>query len=353
MSKIRIGLLAYSSNTGLGVQTQEFAEHINPHRVLLVDLSTLNGMEIHHERFADFDCVITQGFPTIMDIDRFLTDLDVVFVCETPLNYLLFEMAHRYGVRTILQPNHEFNDYHNTKPRPIPDLFALPSPWCYDALSYSNKILLPVPVAQEKFPQQDITQFRKFLHIAGRPAVHDRNGTTETIAAFRALSGFDMTLTIRIQDATHAARLRAETIDEPNIIIDDTDIPNYWDAYAGFDCLIMPRKYGGLCLPMQEALGSGMPVIMTDVSPNNEILPADWLVAANRVGGFMARTKIDIFTVDTIALVDKVLAFYNMTSTDVAETQQIARDLGTNLSWQNQKSKYLRVFDRLVDSTCP
>lgn len=37
--------------------------------------------------------------------------------------------------------------------------------------------------------------------------------------------------------------------------------------------MILPRKYAGLCLPMNEALMSGLPVIMTDIEPNNVILP--------------------------------------------------------------------------------
>ena len=42
--------------------------------------------------------------------------------------------------------------------------------------------------------------------------------------------------------------------------------------YAGFDPLILPRRYGGLCLPMNEALRSGLPVIMFNVSPSDAIL---------------------------------------------------------------------------------
>ena len=41
--------------------------------------------------------------------------------------------------------------------------------------------------------------------------------------------------------------------------------------------MIMPRRYGGLCLPLAEAMTSGLPVFRSSVSPNNE-LPADWLI---------------------------------------------------------------------------
>jgi hypothetical protein len=53
---------------------------------------------------------------------------------------------------------------------------------------------------------------------------------------------------------------------------------------------------------MTEALCAGMPVIMTDISPNNQILPPHWVVKANPTGRFMTRTWIDMYTVDHQAL---------------------------------------------------
>ena len=39
-------------------------------------------------------------------------------------------------------------------------------------------------------------------------------------------------------------------------------VANYWDAYDGYDALVLPRRYGGLCLPVQE----GMAAITTEPS---------------------------------------------------------------------------------------
>lgn len=340
---IRLGLLAYSTNTGLGVQTLEFAEHMRPDRILLVDLSRLNHTEQHPERYKDFQCICTSGFPTERDIARFLQGLDVVFVCETPLNYNLFAQARRRGVKTILQPNHEFNDYHQRPTLPLPDLFALPSPWHYDDLPYENKRLLNVPVATEKLPQHPGDRpFRRFLHVAGRPAVHDRNGTRETIEAFKMIWCQDATLTIRVQGGGEEYRECAAG--DPRITIDSTDIPNYWEAYQGFDCLVLPRKYGGLCLPMQEALGSGIPVIMTDTSPSCDVLPRCWLCEADRAGEFMTRTMIDIDVADTVDLAAMIDWFCSLGPATAARVYEQARDLGEALSWDRQAPVYREVF---------
>jgi glycosyltransferase involved in cell wall biosynthesis len=38
---------------------------------------------------------------------------------------------------------------------------------------------------------------------------------------------------------------------------------NRQDLYSGYDAMVLPRRYAGLCLPMNEALISGLPVFMT------------------------------------------------------------------------------------------
>jgi glycosyltransferase involved in cell wall biosynthesis len=44
--------------------------------------------------------------------------------------------------------------------------------------------------------------------------------------------------------------------------------PDYWKLYRDFDVLLMPRRFGGLCLPAQEAAAAGLALVMTDTSPN-------------------------------------------------------------------------------------
>ena len=59
--------------------------------------------------------------------------------------------------------------------------------------------------------------------------------------------------------------------------------------YSGFDAMVLPRRYAGLCLPMNEALMSALPVFMTNISPNNAILPPKWLAESKQIDTF--RTK--------------------------------------------------------------
>jgi hypothetical protein len=41
-------------------------------------------------------------------MDWLSDDVDLIFVCETPLNYCLFEKAEAKGVPVVLQYNYEF-----------------------------------------------------------------------------------------------------------------------------------------------------------------------------------------------------------------------------------------------------
>ena len=60
----------------------------------------------------------------------------------------------------------------------------------------------------------------------------------------------------------------------------------------------MPRRYGGLCLPMNEALTSGLPVIMSNQSP---FFPATGCRGEFK-GGFVARMPIQYFNVNVALL---------------------------------------------------
>ena len=95
---MKIGLLAYSTNTGLGIQTLNFYKHMQPTKTLLVDLHKFNGMKTHHERFQDGEVMLTRNMPDCQHMDWLTNDVDIVFICETPLNYCLMEKAKAKGV---------------------------------------------------------------------------------------------------------------------------------------------------------------------------------------------------------------------------------------------------------------
>jgi glycosyltransferase involved in cell wall biosynthesis len=332
-----LGLIARADDTGLGIQTWEFARHMHPDRVMVIDISHLKRNTLHPDRFPG--ATIVHGFPDATDIEYFLDGLDVAFTAESTYGPLLLPTAERAGVRTVVQYNYEFLDErpeHGT----AATVLAAPSSWHYDDVEHPGKIMLPVPIATSRFPKRETTdRARRFLHVIGRPAIHDRNGTADLVQALRFVRA-DIEVVFACQDRRYISDFTAEVNFPPNIKLTClSEQANYWDLYRDIDALIMPRKFGGLCLPVQEALGAGIPVIMPDIAPNNTWLPKDWLVPATRTGEFKARRMIDLHMVDHIALAARIDLLAG-DSDFYCGAVESAHQLADALSWDAMRPQY-------------
>jgi len=107
-----LGVVVRADNGGLAFQTAALCRMLQPAKVLIIDSRAFNGagLKQHPERFAAYDSMITNGFPTDAECHRFLDGLTHVLTCETPYNFELFSEAERRGIKTFLQHNHEFCD---------------------------------------------------------------------------------------------------------------------------------------------------------------------------------------------------------------------------------------------------
>jgi glycosyltransferase involved in cell wall biosynthesis len=352
----RIGLIARPDNSGLGIQTWEFFRHIKPDKTLVLDLSSLADRHDHCnkqaflERFPGAE-VHPATCPSPMVIESFLDDLDVVFTAETFYTYDFLHRANNRGVKTILQYNYEFLAHLNSPELPSPTLFAAPSLWHYFSTPLANKIHLPVPIATDRFsPSPTPPETAKvFLHPVGRPAVHDRNGTVDLLAALHLVRS-DITVIFRCQRPGHVESLlsRHQIPSNVNVVVDISAPKNYWENYQGIDAVLLPRRYGGLCLPANESLGAHVPVLMLDIDPNNRWLPSDWLVPAHHVSEFDAFNRVSVYGVppSTLALaIDQFASepdFYQRTVKQAKRLAQI-------YSWDALLPQYHNVIQKVMD----
>lgn len=362
---MRFGLIARADNTGLGNQTWEFYRHMHPSKTMVVDIGHLNGNKSYVERYGrgDGQNSYIKGFPTTWDIDRFLEGLDVVFVAESPYNYYLYERAKHLGIKVAMQYNYEFFDWFANPSYPTPDMLIAPSKWGYDTVQAFcdgrgiKHIYLHCPVNTDLLPARDIKQGLRFLHTAGKSAAHDRNGTELVIAASKLVHP-NVQIKIHFQgeqglghQATHTIddyrKLLAEAKPACNVVIEQKEYEDYQDVYSEADVLLLPRRYGGNCLPVNEALAVGMPVIMTDISPNNQFLPREWLVPSFRIGQFTPRMPVDIYGCDRIALAKKINEFAAYDEDAMRVHNNVAKGLGQQISWANLKPMYLKAFEEL------
>lgn len=341
---MRLGLIAYSTNTGLGIQTRQYYQQLAPTKTLVIDLSRFNQMPQHPEWYpkrAEF----VMGFPTDTQYIKFLEGLDVVLLAETPLNHNLFTIAKQKGVRTAMAANFEFLD-NLERELPLPDMLIFPSAWRIEESierfgSRCKVQVLPMGVDTSVLHWKRRAEARTFLHIAGRPAVHDRNGTEIVLEAANWTSAKFIILT---QEAAYATQLRHKASE--NVRVEHSTFEDYTKLYSLGDVLVMPRRYGGLCLPANEALATGMPVIMPDIDPNNRWLPEKWLVPAAKTGEFMTRTRIDIYSTEPADLADKVAEFVAMDKLFAFENLQ-AKMLSEQMSWHTLRPKYLEELELL------
>jgi glycosyltransferase involved in cell wall biosynthesis len=359
---MKLGLIARADNSGLGMQTWEFYKHMKPDKTLVVDMSDHNGNRTYPERYGP-EAVWSRGIPNIGAIDEFLQDLDVVFVAEAPYNYYLYQRARELGVKTAVQYNYEFFDWFMYPHFPMPDMLIAPSQWHYqdvDAWARERNIehiYLHCPVNRDKLPFKSRDCYKTFLHVAGRAAAHDRNGTMTVIESAKYLQT-NAKILIHFQGQQGVGHQVTHTLDDyetmiaahnekGNIIVRHEEIDNYEDIYKDGDALILPRRYGGNCLPLNEALSTGMPVIMPDISPNNSFLDATWLVPALKMAYFTPRTVIDIYGVPEQLLAAKIDEFALMPPEQADAHNQIANALADKVSWDTMKPRYKEALERL------
>lgn len=319
---MRIGIIVRTDHSGLAYQSRALARMLNA-----------KTLEIAHG----------EDIPSFKQYEGFFKDIDVMITCETPYVYEAWNWARMAGVKTYCQPNWELFDGLIQPNMPHPDQYLMPSYWMSEEMKelFPNTVYLPPPTIESDFKKaREInlkrTGKRKFVHIIGRNAIYDRNGWVSVMDALKDIkSDFELTVFSQ-QEMTGYA--------DPRVKYRVFDVEDQTELYTDFDALILPRRYGGLCLPMNEALLSGLPVIMTDVCPNNKVLPNKWLLPSYKSGQFEGRSVIDIYSPEYLS--QKIDEICNLPDFKLRNWKQEAYKIGhENYSDVILKPKYLELFN--------
>jgi hypothetical protein len=302
------GIIARCDNTGLGNQTRDLVRMLNPDKILLVNSTKFNNNKQYPEWYDGYNVTMTNGFPTKQEVAMFMDGLKSVLTCETFYHPHFIHLSQRHKVRTLMQYNYEFLDHLNKPDMPLPTYMISPSYWKVDEtiakFGNDTKVVhIPPPIYVDDFKsvrENNMSKdHKRILHIGGKAASQDRNGT-QTVVDMLRHSKADYELVIRSQSELNI------NYKDSRLTIEVGNIDSRSEMYNGFDAMVMPRRYAGLCLPMNEALVSGLPVFMTDISPNNQILPSDWLVSSSKVSTLMTRVKLDVYEADVRELAKKI-----------------------------------------------
>lgn len=226
------------------------------------------------EIFEEFGEVRTcRRAPKPQDAQWLVAGVQSVFTVECWYQYEVPVEARRRGVPSFVQGNPEMSG------EEMCDVMLAPTPWRIDAL-HGNVHHLPFPTDLDLLPRRKIDSVKTLYHIAS-PAMCDRNGTELVLDACQYVTQ-DCRLLIR--GGHQYGRHGVQRIGN----VDITWLPHHpgmfyeaWDIDV--DALILPRRYGGLSLPMQEAATLGLPIITLDLDPQNQWFPQHCLVSAHQI----------------------------------------------------------------------
>lgn len=347
---MRLGIIARSDNTGLGNQTRNIVNMLNPDKILLIDSTPFNENKQHPEWYAGYPCITTQrGFASREEIAAFLEDLDVVFTCESFYSNSFLRLAEKRNIKTINQYNYEFLDLIKDPEQMIPSMLLSPSVWNIDRvkkiLGDQTKVLhLPPPINPKDFAvireSNTSKTYNRILHIAGKFASKDRNGTS-TVINMLQYSTANYELVIKSQTPIET------DCKDPRLTIDISNTNTNANLYDGFDAMVLPRRYAGLCLPMNESLMSGLPVFMTDISPNNHVLPQEWLVESDKIDKLMTRMWLDVYGANPKKLANLIDSYVesNNKEDQKKKAYQIALQ---HFDMNMLRDKYLDVIQNII-----
>ena len=339
------GIIARCDNTGLGNQTRDLVRMLNPDRILLINSAKFNNNKQYPEWYDGYNVTMTNGFPTKQEVAIFMDGLNSVLTCETFYHPHFINLAQRRKVKTLMQYNYEFLDHLNKPDMPLPTYMISPSYWKVDEtiakFGNDTKVVhIPPPIYLDDFKSARENNMSKdhkrILHIGGKAASQDRNGTQTVIDMLRH-SKADYELVIRSQSELNI------NYKDSRLTVEIGNIDSRSEMYNGFDAMVMPRRYAGLCLPMNEALVSGLPVFMTDISPNDQILPSDWLVSSSKVSTLMTRVKLDVYEADVRELAKKVDLYIN-------SDKNLQKEKALTIGFENfdpsiLKDQYLQILE--------
>lgn len=333
-----LGMIVRADDTGLGNQTRNLCYMLNPDKVLIIDSTPFNRSEQHFEWYKDFNTDRVLGFPEIGHYNAWMQGLTHVLTCESFYNDYFVNHAMRMGIKTYNQANPEFYS-HSVTP---PTMFLMPSTWYLSEFEdkYPGKVKqLSPPLYPEDYAEAKEINFNRkskprFLHIVGKWASKDRNGTKSLLSALvHTKSQFELVIKSQYP-------LDFNFFDK-RITWEIGNTEKQQDLYKDFDAMILPRRYGGLCLPMNEALMSGLPVIMTDISPNNHVLLEEWLVQAKVHDHLQTRIMLDVYDADAEDLAQKIDW---LCSTELSIEKALAFEIGMEYAADSLKDKYKEVL---------
>lgn len=346
---MKIGLVCRMTDRGLGWMTRRMVTNLHPDAVLVIDNPgdrTLH-MENHPEWYPPGTPTVTWDGTHLTPpriVSEFLDKIDVCYSAETFYDWAIVESAHRRGVATVCHGMPEMHRHHIENTLPMPTMWWNPTSWLLDRYPLDTLVVpVPCPAPVPEPPSIDETGLR-IVHVIGHQAAGDRNGTESVIHAIPRIQ-HPVTITVTCQDKKPPTITtnREVTVKHVQTVTDSADL------YRDQDVLLLPRKYGGLSIPVLEAMSAGLAVAMTFTPPQSDIWPIlpiafDYHRDGHRAPGGVVPTavatgKTVATTVDAIAGDSELLQSHQAKSLEWAHAN----------TWDELRPRYLDALQQACD----
>lgn len=345
---IRIGSIVRADNTGLGTLAYEFFNHFNM-KVLIIENKPY---EVFPERFSG--CQVFTKETEIADsiLDKFLDQIDLLLIFQHPFITRITKRAKEKGKKIIWIPMYECMPSESSYYK-YADFFICPSLLDYKLIS-GKKIFLPIPVNRELLSFKLKKRAKIFLHVVGTDTetTRDRNGTRYLLKAIPLVKNQKIKFLIRSQSNL------GKIISDSRIILKIKNLDNYWELFKEGDVFLFPLKYNGLCLPIQEAVSVGMPIMATDFPPFNSWLPKEMLIEPIGVERITRPTTLTFErdeprgtrTFYTAIHSPEIIAkkIDEVSKMNISKFSKLSNIIADKLSWEKLGPKYAEIFDRIV-----
>lgn len=345
---MNLGLIARNEVArGLAIQSHSFYENMPVDRVLEIIMPFGRNGESATDWYpgsikAEYDDQL-HGLESDVMIN-FLEGLDIVFTAETPYDWSMTELCKQLKVKLVIQGNPEF--YKHGRPKGPPE-HQQPTEWWWPTMWRMGMLpagpLMPCPQPDRPFTPEAHDGPLRVLHTVGKKAWKDRNGTDIFTQAIR-LTKEPLEVTMHGIDGE-----LPEIWPQKNVtwFIIPNAVEDRWTAYEHQDVLVLPRRYGGNCLPALEAAACGLAVMMPNHQPNDEL--AVILTKNNQIRNEVLPCGVTAFADpdpwDIAAQLDRLA-----TDRQALLVHQHHQHL-TAPRWENWRPRYLKRMENLCSST--
>lgn len=328
---MRLGLIARAEDRGLGRMSWDAQRFLQPTATVIADFNC--PYPKHLERFPGAPVVKPRTPEFQSAIEDLLSKVDVLLTFETPYDYDVYEWAKDYNVKTVCVIMPEYFPLN----QPQPDVLVNPTVYMRDELPRKT-LTLPWPIDLTTITHVPRTEINTWLHIVGQPCALDRNGTQLVLRAFQRNR---KPLIVRTQTPLSYAP-KVSNIDYQIGSLDHTS-----DLYQGADALIMPRRYAGQSLVMNEAQAAGLPLICLDRSPERNWTVPECRIPVRRARIAKRHSPIEVSDASIYDIMNVVDQFHELPG--LCEwASNFSRDRAEAMSWDRLGPLWVDLLEQSV-----